>query len=118
MSVRQLFDAQIALSSLMNESIHLLRLSREVKTIKNYLHSYDILQLTYQINKPWDEHPGYVYGDMAAFVDLEFTCREIILSLDPSPEAVKKYILDINRFLIYWKKSQDNKVLTKPPFTF
>jgi len=77
--------------------------------MKNYLHCYDIFDLTYQLNKPWGKHPGYVVGDLAAFVDLEITCKEIVQKLDPDPLLVKNYILDVTKFLIFWKKSVDNK---------
>jgi hypothetical protein len=113
MSVRELFHAENALTKLMTQTLGLVRVSKDPRTMKNYLHCYDILDLTNELNKPWAEHPGFVYGDMGAFIDLELTCKEIIFRLDPDPRSVKIYVLDITRFLIFWKKVMDNKTIRK-----
>src|SRR6185295_7173887 len=113
MSVRELFHAETALNKLMTQTLCLVRLSKEPRTMKNFLRCYDILELTNELNKPWAKHPGYVYGDFGAFIDLELTCREIIFKLDPDPKSVRHYVLDVTRFLIFWKKVMDNRAVQK-----
>lgn len=112
MSVLELFDAEKRLHALMTATIGLARQAREVRTIKNFVHCYDILEMTNTLNKPWDKHPGFVIGDLGAFVDLEITCKEIILKQDPSPHDVKVYVMDVARFLIFWKRAMGNRFLT------
>lgn len=113
MAISQLFNAEKSLTGLMTQTVDLVRRSREVKTMKNYLHCYDILEMTDRLNKPWESHPGYVCGDLGAFVDLEITCKEIILKLDPSPGDVRDYVMNVTRFLIFWRQASGNRFLKK-----
>jgi len=113
MSVTELFHAENALNKLMTQTLGMVRLSKAPRTMKNFLHCYDILELTNELNQPWSKHPGFVYGDFAAFIDLELTCKEIMLRLDPDPRSVRHYVLDVTRFLIFWKKAHDNRTIQK-----
>jgi hypothetical protein len=113
MKVQQIYSAKNALEGLMLQTIFLTRHCNEVRSMKNFIHCYDILELTHEINKPWDDHPGFVYGDLGAFVDLEITCQEIGLRKDPNPVLTSEYLLAITKFLIYWKRASENRAQAK-----
>lgn len=113
MSVQNLFDAQSMLGGLITQTVQLVRVAQHVATMKSLIHCYDILSLTNEINKPWDEHPGYIRGDMAAFTDLEITCQELIIKKDPSPELISEYVFEITRFMFHWKRGVENRFLIK-----
>jgi hypothetical protein len=112
MGVQVLFNAQTELNGLMTQTVYLIRIATQVQTMKNLIRCYDILDLTNEINKPWDQ-PGYIRGDLAAFVDLEVACQDLILKKDPSPELVSDYVFEMTRFTFHWKKGMENRFLLK-----
>ena len=112
MGVVQLFSPQDVLNKLIGQTITLAKSSNQVVTIKEFLRCYDILELTNEINKPW-ETPGHLFGDLGAFIELEHLCRCIIFRKDPDPKVISKYIMDVTRFLVYWKRGMENRLLLK-----
>lgn len=101
------------LQQLKDRTMVLVRESLAVQTMKDYIHCYDILDLTDRINKPWQMHPGVIIGDMSAFVDLHSTLKQIVLRQDPSGKRVKEYALAVAVFMNYWRISEENRISRK-----
>ena len=101
------------LQKLKDRTMVLVRESLAVQTMKDYIHCYDILDLTDRINKPWQMHPGVIIGDMSAFVDLHSTLKQIVLRQDPSGKRVKEYALAVAVFMNYWRISEENRISRK-----
>lgn len=104
-AILNLFDPKLELQRLKYETVSIIRVSREVSTMKCFIHCYEIIDLTDKINSPWDAHPGIVYGDLAAFSELEDGARRLIVYADPSAERVENYWKMTNRFISFWRRA-------------
>lgn len=102
-SVLPFFNAEVAVSSLIKQTIALVRQAQEPKTMKDLLYCYDILILTDSINREWNSHPGVMFADDSAFQDLYKTAGCLMLYSDPSRDVMLKYSGQVKRLIHYWK---------------
>lgn len=97
------------IQGLKRQTLVLARAAISPASMKAYLHCYEILEMTENINKPWTT-PGVLMGDMAAFVDLQCTLKDLIHGQDPTGMAVRSYALSVANFVNYWRISEENRM--------
>lgn len=86
--------------------------------MKDLLHCYQIFDITDRINWPWESHPGKVFGDMAAFMDLQIVVERLMYFKVADQDKLDKWVDSINDFIRRWKAGIDNKNLSNLPKTF
>lgn len=107
----QFFNPKLELDRLKYESISLIRMSREIMTMKGLIYCYDILDLTERINRPWDVHPGGLFADMTALIELKEKSASLIVHQDPTAEKIHNYNQAIQRLVFFWQLSMENNKL-------
>ncbi len=105
----QFFNPKLEIEKLKYETVAMIRQSREVFTMKSLIICYDILDLTEQINRPWDRVIYQLKADMSAFGELKMRSENLILYRDPSEERVLSYQQSVARLINHWKLSQKNE---------
>lgn len=102
------YNPKLELDKLKYETVSMIRASREVKTMKSLVSCYEILDLTDQINRPWDAHPGKLYADLAALWELQERSRSLIVYQDPSADRINSYSKAIAKLVLFWRTAVSN----------
>lgn len=102
-----LFKPQKTVGWLKGESIQLVREAKEAPTMKTLLCCFEILDLTDEINRPWEDHPQWFYGDKAAFQDLYTLSASLWLYNDPSRDRMFPYVNEIKRLIAWYNLLAD-----------
>lgn len=102
------FNPKLELDKLKYETVSMIRVAREVSTMKNLVVCYEILDLTDRINRPWDAHPGKLYADLAALWELQERAKTLLVYHDPCADRVLAYSNSITRLINFWKMAVAN----------
>jgi hypothetical protein len=108
MEIVHFYDPKLELNKLKYETVSMIRVSREVSTIKSLVCCYEILDITDQINRPWDSHPGKLYADLAALWELQERTRSLLVYQDPSAERIHAYNQSVKKLVHFWRMAVAN----------
>lgn len=109
MQLVQFFNPKLEIEKLKYETVAMIRQSREVFTMKSLIICYDILDLTEQINRPWDRVIHQLKADQAAFGELRTRADNLILYRDPSEDRVLAYQHAVARLINHWNLTKKNE---------
>ena len=103
-----IFNPKLELDRLKYETVSMIRVSKEVVTMKSLITCYEILDITEQINRPWDSHPGKLYADLSALWELQERSRSMLIYQDPSADRITAYNTSVKRLVMFWKMAMSN----------
>jgi hypothetical protein len=113
--VQQIFDPEFHIQGIKKFTITMITHSQKMETIKSIIRCHDIIDLTDRLNQPWEKHPGYMYGDLGAFVDLEVSCQDLWRT-ELDIKLLKEFHQQTTCLIKYWKLSSGNRFLINTIF--
>lgn len=107
-SVIHLYDPKLEIDRLKYSAFSMMRRSMDVRTVKNLIAIWDILDLTDRINKPWDSKRYRVFADMGALAELEQRSGALLIRKDPSEKEVMDFNSGVKRLIRFWRSGVEN----------
>jgi len=105
--ILRLFDPLTQIDKLKDETLNLIRLSKELWSIKKLVICAEIIDLTKEMNLKYRCPKGRFLLDEAAFLDLKNNAREIFIYADPERSHTSPWVSKIKKLEHYYNLQKE-----------